>query len=165
MRVAFVGLGAMGSGIVRRLLAAGRDVTGWNRTAGKAAPLVETGVRLARTPREAAAGADVVFSMLTDAKAVTAAALGADGILAGLRPGAVYADMSTVLPEESRALAEQVAATGATMLDAPVSGSMKTLEAGQLAVMLGAGGEQFERIEPLLREIGPKVIHVGGNGA
>src|SRR3954468_7125667 len=165
MRVAFVGLGAMGSGIVRRLLAAGRDVSGWNRTAAKAAPLVETRMRLARTPREAAAGADVVFSMLTDAAAVNAAALGRDGILAGLGPGAVYADMSTVLPDESRALAERVAATGATMLDAPVSGSVKTLEDGQLAVMVGGDRPAFERIEPLLREIGPKVTYVGGNGA
>jgi len=155
----------MGSGIVRRLLAADRDVTGWNRTAAKAAPLVEAGMRLAATPREAAAGADVVFSMLTDAKAVTAAALGDDGILAGLAPGTVYADMSTVLPDESRELAERVAATGATMLDAPVSGSVKTLEDGQLAVMVGGDRVAFERVLPLLREIGPKVTHVGGNGA
>jgi 3-hydroxyisobutyrate dehydrogenase-like beta-hydroxyacid dehydrogenase len=165
MRVAFVGLGAMGSGIVRRLLAAGREVTGWNRTRAKAEPLVEAGMRWADTPREAAAGADVVLSMLTDAKAVTAAALGDDGILAGLEPGAVYADMSTVLPDESRALAERVGATGATMLDAPVSGSVKTLEDGLLAVMVGGDRAAYERIEPLLREIGPKVTHVGGNGA
>jgi 3-hydroxyisobutyrate dehydrogenase-like beta-hydroxyacid dehydrogenase len=165
MRVAFVGLGAMGSGIVRRLLAAGRDVTGWNRTRAKAEPLVEAGMRWADTPREAAAGADVVFSMLTDATAVRAAALGDDGIVAGLRAGAIYADMSTVLPDESRALAEQVAPRGATMLDTPVSGSVKTLEDGQLAVMVGGDRAAFERIEPLLREIGPKVTYVGGNGA
>ena len=87
MRVGFVGLGAMGSGIVRRLLAAGRPVTGWNRTRAKAEPLVEAGMAWADTPREAAAGADVVFSMLTDAKAVHAAFEGDDGILAGLGPG------------------------------------------------------------------------------
>src|SRR3954471_1259381 len=165
MRVAFVGLGAMGSGIVRRLLAAEREVAGWNRTRAKAEPLLAAGMSWADTPREAAAGADVVFSMLTDANAVNAAALGEDGILAGLRPGAVYADMSTILPEESRALAEQVAATGATMLDAPVSGSVKTREDGQLAVMVGGDRAAFERIDPLLREIGPKVTYVGGNGA
>jgi 3-hydroxyisobutyrate dehydrogenase-like beta-hydroxyacid dehydrogenase len=165
MRVAFVGLGAMGSGIVRRLLAAGRDVTGWNRTKAKAEPLLAQGMGWADTPREAAAGADVVFSMLTDAKAVQAAALGDDGILAGLRPGTVYADMSTVLPEESRALAERVAATGAQMLDAPVSGSMKTLEEGQLSVMVGGDRAAFDRVEPLFRDMGPKVTYVGGNGA
>jgi 3-hydroxyisobutyrate dehydrogenase-like beta-hydroxyacid dehydrogenase len=165
MRVAFVGLGAMGSGIVRRLLSAGRDVTGWNRTKAKAEPLLAEGMAWADTPRAAAAGADVVFSMLTDARAVQAAALGDDGILAGLGPGTVYADMSTVLPEESRALAEQVAATGATLLDAPVSGSMKTLEEGQLSVMVGGDRAAFERIEPLLLDMGPKVTYVGGNGA
>jgi 3-hydroxyisobutyrate dehydrogenase-like beta-hydroxyacid dehydrogenase len=165
MRVAFVGLGAMGSGIVRRLLSAGRDVTGWNRTKAKAEPLLAEGMAWADTPRAAAAGADVVFSMLTDARAVQAAALGDDGIHAGLGPGAVYADMSTVLPEESRALAEQVAATGATLLDAPVSGSMKTLEEGQLSVMVGGDRAAFERIEPLLLDMGPKVTYVGGNGA
>jgi 3-hydroxyisobutyrate dehydrogenase-like beta-hydroxyacid dehydrogenase len=165
MRVAFVGLGAMGSGIVRRLLAAEREVTGWNRTKAKAEPLLAQGMGWADTPREAAAGADVVFSMLTDAKAVQAAALGDDGILAGLRPGTVYADMSTVLPEESRALAERVAATGAQMLDAPVSGSMKTLEEGQLSVMVGGDRAAFDRVEPLFRDMGPKVTYVGGNGA
>jgi 3-hydroxyisobutyrate dehydrogenase-like beta-hydroxyacid dehydrogenase len=165
MRVAFVGLGAMGSGIVRRLLAAEREVTGWNRTRAKAEPLLAQGMGWADTPREAAAGADVVFSMLTDAKAVQAAALGDDGILAGLRPGTVYADMSTVLPEESRALAERVAATGAQMLDAPVSGSMKTLEEGQLSVMVGGDRAAFDRVEPLFRDMGPKVTYVGGNGA
>ena len=165
MRVGFVGLGAMGGGIVRRLLAAGRDVTGWNRTPAKAEPLVALGMRRADTPRKAAAGADVVFSMLTDAGAVTAAALGDDGIVAGLAPGTVYADMSTILPEESRALAERVEAVGATMLDAPVSGSMKTLEDGQLSVMVGGDREAFERVLPVLQEIGPKVTHVGGNGS
>lgn len=165
MRVAFVGLGAMGSGIVRRLLAADRDVTGWNRTKAKAEPLLAAGMGWADTPREAATGADVVFSMLTDAGAVRAAALGDDGILAGLRPGTVYADMSTVLPEESRALAAQVAETGATMLDAPVSGSMKTLEEGQLSVMVGGDRAAFDRVEPLFYEMGPKVTYVGANGA
>ena len=165
MRVAFVGLGAMGTGIVRRLLAADREVTGWNRTKAKAEPLIAAGMGWADTPREAAAGADVVFSILTDAKAVRSAALGVDGILAGLRPGSVYADMSTVLPEESRELAEQVAATGATMLDAPVSGSMKTLEEGQLSVMVGGDRAAFDRIEPILYDMGPKVTYVGGNGA
>ena len=165
MRVGFVGLGAMGGGVVRRLLAAGRPVTGWNRTPAKAEPLVAAGMAWADTPREAAAAADVVFSMLTDAKAVHDAFEGDDGILAGLAPGAVYADMSTVAPDESRALAERVAAAGATMLDAPVSGSLATLEQGQMSVMVGGDEAAFARIRPVLDEIGPKVTHVGGNGA
>ena len=165
MRVGFVGLGAMGGGIVGRLLAAGRPVTGWNRTRAKAEPLVEAGMAWADTPRAVAAGADVVFSMLTDAKAVLAAFDGDDGILAGLAPGTVYADMSTIAPDESRALAERVAGRGAVMLDAPVSGSLATLEQGQMSVMVGGPAEAFERIRPVLDDIGPKVTHVGGNGS
>ncbi|HSP72816.1 MAG TPA: NAD(P)-dependent oxidoreductase [Gaiellaceae bacterium] len=164
MRVGFVGLGAMGSGIVRRLLSAGRDVTGWNRTRAKAEPLLAAGMGWADTPREVAAGADVVFTMLTDVKGVRAALLGDDGILAGLASGAVLVDMSTIAPDESRALAAQVAEAGATMLDAPVSGSTATLEQGQLSVMVGGPREAFERVEPLLRDMGPKVTHVGDNG-
>ena len=164
MRVGFVGLGAMGSGIVRRLLSAGRDVTGWNRTRAKAEPLLAAGMGWADTPREVAAGADVVFTMLTDVKGVRAALLGDDGILAGLASGAVLVDMSTIAPDESRALVAQVAEAGATMLDAPVSGSTATLEQGQLSVMVGGPREAFERVEPLLRDMGPKVTHVGDNG-
>lgn len=164
MRVGFVGLGAMGSGIVRRLLAGGRDVTGWNRTRAKAEPLLAEGMRWADSPRGVAAGADVVFTMLTDVEGVRAALHGDDGILAGLAAGAVFVDMSTIAPDESRALAAQVAEAGATMLDAPVSGSIATLEQGQLSVMVGGPREAFERVEPLLRDIGPKVTHVGDNG-
>lgn len=164
MRVGFAGLGAMGSGIVRRLLAAGRGVAGWNRTRAKAEPLLAEGMTWAETPRELAAGADVVITMLTDAPAVRAALEGEDGILAGIRAGAVLLDLSTIAPEESRALAALVAERGATMLDAPVSGSLATLAEGQMAVMVGGPREAFERVLPLLREIGPKVTHVGDNG-
>ena len=164
MNVGFVGLGAMGAGVVRRLLAAGRPVRGWNRTEAKAAPLVEGGMALAHTPREAAEGADLVFSILTDVHAVEAALLGEDGIVAGLRPGSVYVDMSTIGPKESRALARRVAEVGATMLDGPVSGSMSTLEEGQLSIMIGGDASAFERIRPVLLDIGPKVVHVGANG-
>jgi 3-hydroxyisobutyrate dehydrogenase-like beta-hydroxyacid dehydrogenase len=164
MNVGFVGLGAMGAGIVRRLLAAGRPVRGWNRTQAKADPLIEAGMARARTPREAAEGADVVFSILTDVHAVEAALLGEEGILAGLARGSVYVDMSTIGPAESRAFAQRVAEVGATMLDGPVSGSMSTLEEGQLSVMIGGDRAAFERVRPVLLDIGPKVVHVGGNG-
>jgi 3-hydroxyisobutyrate dehydrogenase-like beta-hydroxyacid dehydrogenase len=164
MNVGFVGLGAMGAGIVRRLLDAGRPVRGWNRTQAKADALVEAGMARAQAPREAAEGADVVFSILTDAHAVEAALLGEDGILAGLRPGSVYVDMSTIGPDQSRALAERVAEAGATMLDGPVSGSMSTLAQGQLSIMIGGDEAAFDRIRPVLLDIGPKVVRVGGNG-
>jgi 3-hydroxyisobutyrate dehydrogenase-like beta-hydroxyacid dehydrogenase len=162
--VGFVGLGSMGARVVERLLASGYAVTGWNRTAAKAEALAENGMVRAQTPRDAAEGAGVVFSMVTDAAAVEEVASGAHGIIAGLRPGAVYADMSTIAPDASRRLADQVAERGASMLDAPVSGSIATLEAGQLSIMVGGSEEAYERIQPVLLAIGPKVSRVGDNG-
>jgi 3-hydroxyisobutyrate dehydrogenase-like beta-hydroxyacid dehydrogenase len=163
-RVGWLGLGSMGGLVVERLLGAGRQVTGWNRTAQKGEALVAKGMRWGDSPREVAQGSDVLFSMLTDAAAVEAVAGGPDGLIAGLRPGAVYADLSTISPDASRALAERVAQAGATMLDAPVSGSPATLAQGQLAIMIGGDEDAFERIKPILLDIGPKVTRIGGNG-
>jgi 3-hydroxyisobutyrate dehydrogenase-like beta-hydroxyacid dehydrogenase len=162
--VGFVGLGSMGGRAVERLLSAGHPVTGWNRSPGRAEALAAKGMRVAATPRELAQDVDVVLSMVTDTNAVEQVASGADGILAGLGPGKVYADMSTIAADASRGLAERVAETGAAMLDAPVSGSLTTLEAGELAIMVGGDAEAFERIEPVLKAIGPKVTRVGENG-
>jgi 3-hydroxyisobutyrate dehydrogenase-like beta-hydroxyacid dehydrogenase len=164
MEVGFIGLGAMGAGIVRRLLEAGHEVTGWNRTKARGDSLVEAGMRWADTPRQAAAAGDVVFTILTDAAAVGAVLEGPDGIIAGLRPDGIYLDMSTIAPDESRALAAKVAAAGGTMLDAPISGSIATLAEGRLLIMIGGDEEAFKRVRPLLLDIGPKVVHLGGNG-
>lgn len=164
LRVGWLGLGSMGSLVVERLLEAGREVTGWNRTAAKGEPLVEKGMRWADTPREVGESSDVVLSMLTDGAAVEAVTEGPDGLIGGLRAGAVYADMSTVSPEVSRAVAERVAAAGATMLDAPVSGSPVTLAEGKLAIMVGGDEGALERIRPVLLDIGPAVTHIGPNG-
>ena len=164
-RIGFVGLGAMGGRIAGRLLDAGHPVSATNRTAAKAQPLIERGLAWLSTAREVAASTDVVLSMVTDDEALEAITTGPHGLLAGLEPGQVYVDMSTVSPHASRRLAERVRAIDAHMLDAPVSGSIKTLEDGQLAVLVGGDRAAFERIEPLLREIGPKVTFVGGNGA
>ena len=160
----FVGLGVMGGRIARRLLDAGHRVSGYNRTRSKAEWLVERGLRLVGTPREVAADADVVFSMVTDTAALLAVTAGDDGILAGLGPGKVYVDMSTVSSRVTRELATKVAATGAAMLDGPVSGSVSTLERGQLSIMIGGDAEVLDRVGPILEAIGSKVIHVGGNG-
>jgi 3-hydroxyisobutyrate dehydrogenase-like beta-hydroxyacid dehydrogenase len=164
MRVGWLGLGSMGGLVVERLLDAGREVTGWNRTAAKGEPLVEKGMQWAGSPREVAERSDVVFSMLTDAAAVEAVASGPDGLIAGLSAGAVYADMSTISPEASRAVAARVREAGATMLDAPVSGSPTTLKEGKLAIMVGGDEEALERIRPVLLDIGPTVTHIGPNG-
>jgi 3-hydroxyisobutyrate dehydrogenase-like beta-hydroxyacid dehydrogenase len=162
--VGFVGLGSMGARIAARLLDAGFPVRGWNRTAGKAEALGDRGLTVAATPRECAAGADFVLSMVTDTAAVEEVAAGPDGIIAGLEPAAVWADMSTISPDASREVAGRVADAGAAMLDAPVSGSLTTLERGELAIMVGGDEEAFRRIEPVLLAIGPKVSRVGDNG-
>jgi 3-hydroxyisobutyrate dehydrogenase-like beta-hydroxyacid dehydrogenase len=164
VEVAFCGLGAMGSGIVTRLLDAGRPVRGWNRTRARAEPLIARGMRWADTPAEAARGADVVFTMLTDSAAVEQVVAGPDGVLDGIAPGAVVVDMSTIAPDACRALAARVAEAGATMLDAPVSGSIATLEQGQLSVMVGGDEAAFERVRPVLADMGPEVTYLGGNG-
>jgi 3-hydroxyisobutyrate dehydrogenase-like beta-hydroxyacid dehydrogenase len=163
-RVGFAGLGAMGAGIARRLHDAGYDVVCWNRTKEKAEPLIEAGLGWADTPRELAASADVLFTMLTDTAAIEATADGPDGVLAGLGEGTVWADISTVAPDASVALAERGRATGAWFLDCPVSGSPATLAAGQMSVMVGGDRAAFEHIDGVLRAIGPKVTYIGPNG-
>jgi len=163
-RVGFAGLGAMGAGIARRLHGAGHQVVCWNRTKEKAEPLIEEGLGWADTPRELAAGVDVLFTMLTGTSAIEATADGPDGVLAGLRQGSVWADISTIAPDASVALAERVRERGAWFLDCPVSGSPATLAAGEMSVMVGGERAAFERIEAVLHAIGPKVTYIGPNG-
>ena len=160
----FIGLGAMGGRMARRLLDAGHAVVGYNRTAAKAAPLVAAGMRRADSPREVAEAAEVVFSMITDSRALEAIADGPDGVLAGLSAGATWVEMSTVSPAVTRALAGRVAERGATLLDGPVSGSVATLEQGQLSIMVGGDAAALERVRPYLSAIGPTITHVGEVG-
>jgi len=160
----FIGLGAMGGRVTKRLLDAGYQVTGHNRTRSKAQWLLDAGMRWADTPREVAEASDVIFTMVTNTAALETVVRGPDGVLAGLGPGKVYVDMSTVSPAKSRELAEQVAARGARMLDTPVSGSPITLEQGQLSMMAGGDEEAFERVKPVLHAIAPIVNYVGTNG-
>ena len=160
----FVGLGVMGSRMVRRLLDAGHKVTGYNRTKSKAQWLVDAGMKWGETPRAVAQAADVIFTMVTNTAALEAVTGGSDGILAGLAAGKLYVDMSTVSPAASRELAVKVEAKGAKMLDAPVSGSVSTLEEGKLSIMVGGEKDAFEQVRLILEAIGPKVTHVGANG-
>jgi 3-hydroxyisobutyrate dehydrogenase-like beta-hydroxyacid dehydrogenase len=162
--IGFVGLGAMGSRIAARLLDAGHELYGTNRTKPKAEALIERGLEWRDTPREVAAAADVVFSMVTDDAALETITSGPDGILAGLAAGKVYIDMSTISPRASRAVAEQVRSTGAEMLDAPVSGSIPQAESGTLAIMVGGDEQAFAKAEPLLQELGQAVTRIGSNG-
>jgi 3-hydroxyisobutyrate dehydrogenase-like beta-hydroxyacid dehydrogenase len=163
-RLAFVGLGAMGSRLARRLLAAGHSVTGWNRTADKARDLVGAGLALAKSPGAAAEGAEGVFTMVTDDAALRAVALGPDGVVAGLGAAATLLEMSTVSPVVVRELEGPVTARGAALLDAPVSGSTITVEQGAASFMVGGDAAALERARPWLLAMGTAVTHVGPLG-
>lgn len=160
----FVGLGAMGGRVTKRLLDAGHTVTGYNRTKSKAQWLLDAGMRWGASPRAVAESTDVVFTMVTNTDALHEVFNGPDGILAGLSKGKIYIDMSTVSPAASRHLAAQVAEKGAHMLDSPVSGSVITLEQGNLSLMVGGDEDVFEQVKPVLLAIGPKINYVGKNG-
>ena len=164
MKIGFVGLGTMGGNMVARLLDKGHTVTGYNRTRSKATALLERGMNWAESPREVAAASEVTFSMVTNIAALNAVTEGPAGLVAGMTTGKLYVDMSTVSPSASRSLAAKVRETGADMVDAPVSGSVITLQEGRLSVMVGGRKETFERLRPLLLDIGPQVTHVGDNG-
>jgi 3-hydroxyisobutyrate dehydrogenase-like beta-hydroxyacid dehydrogenase len=160
----FVGLGVMGSRVADRLLAKGHGVTGYNRTQSKAQWLIDKGLKWVESPREVAAAADITFSMVTNSQALEDIAYGPAGVLAGLTAGKLWVDMSTVGPSVNRSLVARAREKGADMLDSPVSGSVITLEQGKLTMMVGGRKESFERVKPILLEIGPKATHVGDNG-
>src|SRR6202158_4277839 len=157
----FVGLGVMGGEMVNRLLGKGHSVTGYNRTRSKAEWLVKKGMNWADSPRAVAVAADLTFSMVTNSAALGAVINGPDGMLAAVKPGKIFVDMSTVSPAYSREIAGKVRENGGDMVDAPVSGSVTTLQEGKLSVMVGGRKETFEKVKPLLPDIGPKVTHVG----
>ena len=160
----YIGLGVMGSRMVSRLLDKGHAVTGYNRTRSKAQWLIDKGMRWADSPRAVVESADVTLSMLTNSAAVEEVAAGPNGVVAGISAGKVFIDMSTISPAASRAIAVRVREKDADMMDAPVSGSVITLEQGKLSVMVGGRADTFERVKPLLLDLGPKVTHVGDNG-
>jgi len=163
-KLGFIGLGVMGGRMVKRLMDAGHEVTGYNRTKSKAQWLLDAGMKWADNPREVVEASDISMSMVTNTNALRAIADGPDGLLAGLKTGKIHVDMSTVSPSFSQELAEQVKAKGAAMLDSPVSGSVITLEEGKLSLMVGGDADIFEKVKPVLSDIGPKVTHVGKNG-
>ena len=163
-KLGFIGLGVMGGQMVSRLLDKGHAVTGYNRTRAKAQWLIDKGMRWADSPCLVAESSDITFAMVTNSAAIHSITEGPEGALAGLGPGKLLIDMSTISPAASRELAAKVRAKGADMVDAPVSGSVITLQQGKLSVMVGGNAETFERVKPLLHDIGPKVTHVGGNG-
>jgi 3-hydroxyisobutyrate dehydrogenase-like beta-hydroxyacid dehydrogenase len=164
VKIGFLGLGDMGQAIVPRLLAAGHTVTGWNRTKEKAAPMFKLGMQWANSPREVARESEIVFSIVTDSAAVRSLALGENGIIAGLRKDTVYLDMSTIDPDGSRAVAAEFSKASLTMMDAPISGTTLTLGQGKASLMVGGDKAAFERVQPVLLAIGPKVTYIGAQG-
>lgn len=162
-KLAFVGLGLMGTPMATRLLGAGHDLTVWNRTVEKTRPLTERGASVAATPAQAAAGADAVITMVTNADALEQVVLGDDGVAAALAPGQLLIDMSTVGPVAVRTVAAHLP-DGVTMVDAPVRGSVPEATNGRLLIYVGAEATDFQRVETILATLGT-VHHVGGLGA
>jgi len=160
----FIGLGLMGSRIVRRLLAAGHQVSGYNRTRAKAGSLIEAGMQWKDSPREVAQAADITLSMVMDSAALSSVTDGPDGILAGLSTGKIFVDMSTVSPRLIRDLAGRVTATGADMLEAPVSGSIPAAESGTLIIYVGGSTGTLEKVRPIFESLSQKIIHIGESG-
>ena len=161
--VAFIGLGAMGSRMARRLVDAGHRVTVWNRTTERTQPLVSAGARAAKTPADAARTSAVVITMVRDADAVADVVDGRDGVFAGTAPGTLLIEMSTVGPSAIKQLAAR-APTGVRVVDAPVLGSRDEASAGSLRIFVGADKDLYERIRPLLEVLG-EPLQVGPLGA
>jgi 3-hydroxyisobutyrate dehydrogenase-like beta-hydroxyacid dehydrogenase len=162
--IAFLGLGAMGRPMAANLLKAGHQLTVWNRTPGRAEPLVSAGAGLADGPRAAAEDADVVITMLTDVAAVEQVAFGEAGVLEGLRSGATYLDMSTVTPAMSRRQADAARGRGAAFLEAPVLGTIGPAADGTLTILAGGELAVLDALRPILDVLGSTVIHAGGTG-
>jgi 3-hydroxyisobutyrate dehydrogenase len=164
-RVGVIGLGTMGRGMAERLLDAGVRLTAHNRTAGKAVPLTERGAVPAGSPAELAGAVDVMLLSLADQSAVDSVLFGPNGVLAGLRPGTVVLDTSTVDPEYARSRADRLAAAGHPSLDACIVGNGEHARAGELRFLVGGPVEVLDRVRPLLDVLGKEVTHVGPSGA
>jgi 3-hydroxyisobutyrate dehydrogenase/glyoxylate/succinic semialdehyde reductase len=164
MKVGFIGLGIMGSRMAANLRAHGYEVVVFNRTPDKADALVRDGASRGTSPRAAAAEADVLFTMLADPEAVTAAALGADGFLNALRPGSMWVNCSSVNPSFARRMAEDAGARRVRYVDAPVTGSKHVAAHGELMFLVGADPADLEVCRPLLLSMGTHLVHIGGVG-
>lgn len=165
-RIAFLGLGRMGSGMAARLLAAGHDLAVWSRSAGRADALVARGARPAASPADAAAGADAVFAMVSDDDASRAVWLGPDGVLAGdLRRGGFAIECSTLSHGWVRELAGVVGGHGLRYLDSPVTGLPDAAAAGRLTLLVGAADDDLAGARPLLAALADQILHFGPVGA
>lgn len=165
MKVAFIGLGTMGIGMSLNVLKAGHAVTVHNRTRQKEEAVAKQGAKRAESPKEAAEGAGIIVTMVSDTPDVEAVVLGTNGVIHGAPQGAIVIDMSTISPAATRRMAEELGKKGIKMLDAPVSGGPEGAEQGTLAIMVGGDAADFEKASPILEIMGKTVTHVGPIGA
>lgn len=165
MRVGFIGMGAMGSRMAGRLLAAGHEMVVYNRTPERTLPLTQRGAKVAATPRDLAAGVDIVFSSVANDAALHQVMFGPDGALAGIRAGSVIVEMSTVNPRTSRRLHDAAVSSSVAVLDAPVSGSTVQAEQGQLVFFVGGEAAVYEKCQPVLAVLGDKSFYLGPSGS
>ncbi|MFC7620145.1 NAD(P)-dependent oxidoreductase [Microlunatus sp. GCM10028923] len=163
-RVGFVGLGIMGGGMAANLVRGGTALTVYNRTAERAAPLVELGAVAERTPRAVAENSDVVIICVSDTADVEEVIFGADGVADGLAPGGLVIDTSTVSPTATRQWADRLAEVGVAFIDAPLTGGSEGAEQGTLSIMVGGADGDVERALPYLRQVGSTITHVGPVG-
>lgn len=163
--VGFIGLGIMGAGMAANLLKAGFNLTVWNRTPEKMAPLMAEGAGGASSPADVAAHSTILVTCVSDTPDMVEVVTGPNGVLEGIRPGALLIDCSTISPKATRDIADQLATQGATMLDAPVSGGSEGAANGTLSIMVGGEAADFERAQPVLKAMGRTITHVGPQGA
>jgi len=161
MRAGFIGLGLMGRGMAGNLLKKGMGLVVYNRTPGRAAELGSEGALVVPSPAAVAQATDVIGICVTDGAAVESVV---SALLPALRPGQFVLDHSTIAPEQTRILAAAVAATGAELLDAPVTGGDRGAAAGTLTIMVGGSSAGYAAVRPYLEAIGKKIVHVGGSG-
>lgn len=163
--IGFIGLGIMGRGMAANLLKSGFELTVWNRTTARMAPLVEAGARPATNPADVAKASEIIVICVSDTPDVEAIIQSEGGVLAGIRPGSLVIDCSTISPLATQQLAARLADAGAHMLDAPVSGGSEGAEKGTLSIMVGGDADQFARALPVLEAMGRTITHVGDHGA
>jgi 3-hydroxyisobutyrate dehydrogenase len=165
MKVAFIGLGTMGAGMAMNILKAGHEVTVHNRTREREESLAAEGAARAATPREAAAGAEIIVICVSDTPDVEEIILGDEGVIHGAPQGSIVVDMSTISPSAARRMAEMLAEKGVGMLDAPVSGGSEGAQNGTLSIMVGGEARVFEKALAILETMGKTITHVGTIGA
>jgi len=165
MKIAFIGMGTMGMGMALNILKAGYSLTVHNRTRAREAPVVEQGAKAAASPMEAAAGADLVITCVSDTPDVEAVILGEKGVMHGARPGTIVVDMSTISPAVTRTIADTLAQKEIHMIDAPVSGGSEGAQKGTLAIMAGGDKAVFQRALPVLETMGKTITRLGPIGA